>query len=85
MGCCEKEEKDMAHEMLHLADCAWYSLMKEKMKKVYEKERGQKMDQVADISAKAAIDFWTKKMAGEEPGDEFYNELRTRLDAVFKS
>jgi len=71
-------------EMLHAADCAWHGLMKDKMKAVLEKERGDKMNKVAELSVQASIEFWTKKMAGEEPSDDFFKELETKLNEAMK-
>jgi len=61
---------DMASTMLDLADKAWESLMKEKMKKALEKHKGAKMDKMAQAAVEASIEIWSGKMQSEEKMQE---------------
>lgn len=81
---CDCKDMDMPHMMLKLGDDAWADLMKEKMKAVYERERGANMDKASEVIVHASIDFWMQKMAGKEVGDEFFAEFGKKLDAAFQ-
>lgn len=69
--------------MLSLADAAWAELMKEKIKILFEKERGSNMDKVAEVATKASMEFWAKKMSGTEADEEFFKDFGKKLDAAF--
>lgn len=70
-GCCE-----MSAMLMKLADEAWGELMKEKMKKAIEKERGEKMNKVAAVSVQASLAYWEHKMQGKAQCHEFSENLK---------
>ena len=65
--------------IMGLANEAWTELMKEKMKKAYEKEIGAKMDSIAKIGVEACIAFWGNKMKDKASFDEFEEKLREAM------
>ena len=82
--CCEEsrcEEKsstgcEMTDMMMGIADHAWEELMKEKIKKEFEKQIGERMNKVASASASASIAHHTHMMEGKMKIEEHKTKLR---------
>ncbi len=73
-NCCD-EEKGHTGMILGLANAAWTELLKEKMKKAYEKAAGSKMDKIAAIGVEANIEMWRGKMQEKAKWAEFEEKL----------
>ncbi len=77
-SCCSSEccgGGDMADGLMKLADEAWGELLKEKIKKQYEKAAGPKMDKLAAVLAEGAIEYWKAKMEGTAKCAEFKEKI----------
>jgi hypothetical protein len=73
--CCSNEECcEMTKEMLCLSEQAWADLMKEKMKTLWNKERGQVMDSVAKIVVKHNMALWSYRMQKQDMKAELSKE-----------
>ena len=77
-NCCESEKSHSAM-IIDLANSAWAELMKEKMKKAYEKTMGGKMDKIAALGVEANIDFWQGKMKEKAKWSEFEEKLNDAM------
>ncbi len=81
--CCGEDYCEMTSSMVCLANEAWSDLMKEKMKHLWDKERGPIMDNVADVVVKHTMDVWKarmeahdmKKQLSKEEIDKFKEDL----------
>ena len=67
---------EMTDMIMHIADHAWAELMKEKMKKEFEKQMGDKMNKVAIASVNASIEYHTHEMEGKIKCEEHKNKLK---------
>jgi len=67
---------EMTDEMMRLGNEAWAELMKEKMKKVYEKKNGEKMNKVAEVVVDGCSGYWHHMMQGKASCEEFKGKLR---------
>lgn len=77
-SCCG-EETSKSEMFMELANEAWAELMKEKMKAVYEKSMGDKMNKVAAVSVEACMAYWMQKMKSEASCAEFEEKLRKAM------
>ena len=79
-GHCEcEEEDDMASQMLELADEAWGELLKEKIKKLLEKNQGAKLDKLAEICYEGAHEYYTGKFGEKAKWAEFEEKLNAAM------
>ncbi|MFC1648132.1 hypothetical protein ACFL1B_01605 [Nanoarchaeota archaeon] len=93
-GCCggscgDKDNgyDEMTGEMLFLADKAWSHLVLDKMKEVWEKERGSNMDKAAEVAVKHSMDAWMARMSSgdmkknlpKEAIDKFREDLNNAM------
>jgi len=79
---CEKEcsgacDDGMTQAILSVANEAWAEVLKEKMKKEYEKTMGAEMQALAEVGAKA----FTELMQGKTSAKA---ELKKHVDLVMK-
>jgi hypothetical protein len=72
--CCCEDDCQMSKEMICLAEQAWADLMKEKMKTLWNKERGQVMDGVAKIVVKHNMALWGYRMQKQDMKAELPKE-----------
>jgi hypothetical protein len=63
--------------MMGIADEVWEELMKDKMKKAFEKARGEKMDKAAGLAVEASISYWEGKMKEKAKWSEFEEKLKS--------
>ena len=82
--CCKEGGCEMSHHMMKLADHAWAELAKEKMKKLWQEQRGANMDKIAEASVKGSMSFWMKKMNGEEFSKEDWDNFSKSLQEAMK-
>ena len=68
---------EMTDGMLRLADSAWEELIKEKMKKIFEEQNGERMDKVAQATVDVANAFWQSKMEGMSKCHESKQKIKT--------
>ncbi len=64
--CCKEGYCEMSSGMMCLADKAWGDLMAEKMKKLWEKERGSNMDAAAEVIVKHSMATWKHRMEKQD-------------------
>jgi hypothetical protein len=69
----------MTDYLLELSDKAWEQVMLEKMKKAYEKHRGQEMDKMAEGAVKTALTYWLNKMKSQGELQKAYSDLKHNL------
>jgi len=74
--CGSDECCDMAKEMMNLANQAWAELMKEKMKKEFEKVNGERMNKIAAVGVAGCNDFWQHKMQAKAGCADFSEKLK---------
>ena len=77
--CCEDSSMDHAKMMMDLANEAWSELMMDKMKIVYEKAMGDKMNKMAAVGVEACIAYWTNKMKEKGSCAEFEDKLKKAM------
>lgn len=58
-GCCHE---DFAKHLLHVADCAWMDLLKEKIKNEIASSCGEHLDQIAKVVASSNGSKWKHKL-----------------------
>ena len=69
-GSCHNTGCGMTDMMLRLADQSWEELIKEKMKKIFEENNGEKMDKIAQSCVASVNTLWQNKMAGMQGKEE---------------
>lgn len=67
---------EMTDMIMSLADQAWEELMKEKIKKEFEKQLGERMNKVALAGANASIAYHMHLMEGKVKCEENKNKLK---------
>jgi hypothetical protein len=67
----------MAGVLMDIADEAWEDLMRDKMKKAFEKAKGEKMDKAAALVVEASISYWEGKMKEKAKWNEFEDKLKS--------
>ena len=80
---CEGDYCEMSSQMVCLADKAWSELMSEKLKREWEKHRGETMDKVAEVVIQHSMAIWEHRMKSQdmeaqlpkEEVDKFKEEL----------
>ena len=65
--------------IIGLANAAWTELIKEKMKKAYEKSMGAKMDKIAALGVEANMEFWMGKMQEKAKWAEFEEKINKAM------
>ena len=70
---------DMTDGLMKMADKAWEQLMLEKMKKVFEKHNGAKMDKVAEAAVGASLKHWENKMKAQADVHMSLDNLRKSM------
>ncbi len=88
-GACENSEYcEMSGMMVNLADAAWEQLMMEKMKQVWDKQRGANMMKAAEVSVKHSMAVWMAKMKAQDMTAQASKEeianFKKELEAAFK-
>ena len=78
-SCEDTSSMDMSKMMMALANEAWADLMKEKMKAIYEKSMGEKMNKAAHVSVEACTDYWNSKMKGKDSWDKYSEKLKNAM------
>lgn len=76
--CCEPKmgsECEKTEMLFRLANKAWDELMREKMKKEWEKSMGPHMDKMAKVATEAAGKYWQNKMEAKENVHMFMNKV----------
>jgi len=75
-GCNLNSGCSMSDEIFSIANEAWRELLKEKMKKEFEKQRGEKMNGIAVVGVEGAMNYWQNMMAGKGATQEFQEKLK---------
>lgn len=70
------ESCDCAEKFLHLADEAWVEVLKEKIKAKIISKKGEHLEKLADIIAKANCEKWKTKIASKHNCNEFKEDLK---------
>lgn len=71
-GCgCHCTEK-----FLEIADLAWMEVLKDKIKAQILAHKGEHMDKLAELIAKANGERWKNKISSKTKGNEFKDELK---------
>jgi hypothetical protein len=78
-GCSCDKERFQSAMVMGLANAAWAELMKEKMKKAYEKAIGAKMDKIAALGVEANLDYWKGKMQEKSKWADFDEKLKKAM------
>ena len=79
---CEKKKNccgtgcSMTDEMIHLAERAWQEVLIEKIKVLYQKHNGEKMDKVAQAAFEACNVHWENGMRTKMGVEESKNKVR---------
>jgi len=73
-GACED---GMTQAVLSIANQAWAEVLKDKMKKHYEKSKGAELDAIADLGVKAFEDLIAGRASAKA-------ELKAHLDKINK-
>lgn len=75
-----KDEKscneDFAKDLLHVADCAWMELLKEKIKAEISSACGEHLGQIAKIVAESNGSRWQHKLAMMKAQDDYKEKLK---------
>ncbi|MBT7902710.1 hypothetical protein HN587_02530 [Candidatus Woesearchaeota archaeon] len=61
---CTSSGCEMTDKMMSLAEQAWSDLLKDKMKKLFETNNGERMDKIAQATVDAVNKKWKHKMQG---------------------
>ena len=75
-GCSTSGKCNCAEKFLELADAAWTELLKEKIKNKINSKKGEHMEKLAEIVAKANGDKWRTKLSSKTNAQEFKNTLK---------
>ena len=81
-GCNEegfKTECEMTNKFIILANESWAELLKDKMKKVYEKKNGEHMNKLAEVLVDACSSYWQGKMQEKAKCAEFTEKIRQAM------
>jgi hypothetical protein len=87
--CCEtscghneegfKTECEVTNGMMKLANEAWGELLKEKMKKVYDKKNGEHMNKLAEVLVDTCTAYWHGKMQEKAKCAEFTEKIKQAM------
>lgn len=75
-GCSTTGKCNCADKFLELADAAWTELLKEKIKHKINAKKGEHLEKLAEIVAKANGEKWKNKMSSKTNSQEFKNSLK---------
>lgn len=73
---CQEKDCGCAERFLNVADEAYLELLKEKIKVKIEKEKGDELEKLAEIVAKANNEKWKYKLAIKVKCEEYKNNLK---------
>jgi hypothetical protein len=65
--------------MFHLAKCAKYSLLKQKMERLLDAKIGGQLDKIAEIAAEAVIDHMQRMGAKKQASQQYEQDLLAAL------
>lgn len=71
--CCHE---DFAQHLLHVADCAWMELLKEKIKQQIATTCGDQLDQIAKVVAESNQSRWNHKTSLIKIQHEYKDKLQ---------
>lgn len=71
--CCHE---DFSKHLLHVADCAWMDLLKEKIKSEIASSCGEQLDQIAKIVAESNGSRWQHKMSLMKTQNDYKEKLK---------
>jgi len=74
-----KSECDMTAHLFDLANQAWEELLKEKIKKVYEKKLGEHLNKTAQVAADGCADYWQSKIQEKTKCKEFQEKVKEAM------
>ena len=78
-GCHIDKELDVAERMFHLAKCAKYSVLKQKMEMLLDAKIGEDLDKIAEIAVDAVIDHMRRMGAKKSAAHQYTEELMAAL------
>ncbi|MGQ3684363.1 MAG: hypothetical protein ACUBOA_05015 [Candidatus Loosdrechtia sp.] len=77
--CGERHHGEHERKLMHLTECAWKELLKEKIKANLEAKEGKRLDRVADVLVDAMIEKYKKMKECRKEEDD----LKKKLEEAF--